>query len=142
MAAQLRDVGLNVRRTILPGATFWQNWQGYPFSATQWNHRPLEVQALSLAYRSGAVWNETGYANPEFDALLDRAMAISDAETRRPIMHQIEVMLRGDGVIIHALLAQAVQPPQRHVDERRKASITRNSSLQDRVFGLRVSCPR
>jgi len=100
VAAQLRDAGLNVRRTILPGATFWQNWQGYPFSATQWNHRPLEVQALSLAYRSGAVWNETGYANPEFDALLDRAMAISDAETRRPIMHQIEVMLRGDGVII------------------------------------------
>ena len=100
VAAQLRDAGLNVRRTILPGATFWQNWQDYPFSATQWNHRPLEVQALSLAYRSGAEWNETGYANPEFDALLDRAMAISDAETRRPIMHQIEVMLRSDGVII------------------------------------------
>ena len=100
VAAQLRDAGLNVRRTILPGSTFWQNWQGYPFSATQWNHRPLAVQVLALAYRSGAVWNESGYANPEFDALLDQAMAIADADTRRPVMEQIETMLREDGVII------------------------------------------
>lgn len=100
VAAQLRDAGLKVRRTILPGSTFWQNWQGYPFSGTQWNHRPLAVQMLSLAYRSNAVWNETGYANPEFDALLDKAMALAEAQERRPVMARIETLLREDGVII------------------------------------------
>lgn len=100
VAAQLRDAGLNVRRTILPGSTFWQNWQGYPFSGTQWNHRPLAVQVLALAYRSNAVWNETGYANPKFDALLDKAMALADAEARRPVMAKIQALLREDGVII------------------------------------------
>jgi len=55
---------------------------------------------LGLAYRSGAVWNETGYASPEFDALLDQAMAIADAETRRATMERIETRLREDGVII------------------------------------------
>lgn len=100
VAAQLRDAGIPVRRTILPGTSFWPDWKTFPFSLTQWNHRPLAVQALSLAYRSGAVWNETGYANPEFDALLDQAMALSDAAQRRAVMAKIETMLRDDGVII------------------------------------------
>jgi len=100
VAALMRDAGLNVRRTILPGSTFWDNWKGYPFSSTEWNHRPLAVQALALAYRSGAAWNETGFAHAEFDALLDRAMAISDADARRGVMAQIETLLRDEGVII------------------------------------------
>lgn len=100
VAALLRDAGLGVRRTILPGSIFWDNWKDYPFSATQWNHRPLDVQVLTLAYRSGAVWNETGYANPEFDALLDEAMSIAGAGERRAVMEKIETLLREDGVII------------------------------------------
>lgn len=100
VAALMRDAGLSVRRTILPGSVFWDNWKDYPFSATQWNHRPLDVQVLALAYRSGAVWNETGYASPEFDALLDRAMSIADADERRAVMEEIETLLREDGVII------------------------------------------
>ena len=56
-----------MKRTVLPGNTFWNNWTGYPFSATEWNMRPLGVQVYALAYRSGEPWNETGFANPEFD---------------------------------------------------------------------------
>lgn len=100
VAALLRDSGINVNRTILPGGTFWQNWRDYPFSATQWNHRPLAVQVLALAYRSGAVWNETGYSNPRFDKLLDDAMSVADADKRRKTMEEIQTLLRDDGVII------------------------------------------
>ena len=53
VAAQMRDAGLTSKRTILPGHTFWNNWTGYPFSATEWNMRPLGVQVYALAYRSG-----------------------------------------------------------------------------------------
>lgn len=100
VAAQLRDAGFLVHRRILPGNTFWQNWLSYPFSSTQWNHRPLAVQVLALAYRSGAAWNETGFSNPEFDALLDQAMAIADADSRRGVMEKIERILRDEGVVI------------------------------------------
>lgn len=100
VAALLQDAGLKCRRTILPGATFWDNWLSYPFSATEWNHRPLDVQALALAYRSGAAWNESGFANANFDAALDRAMSIADADTRRAQMRTIERLLRDEGVII------------------------------------------
>jgi len=100
VAALMRDAGLQCRRTILPGAVFWNSWRDFPFSATQWNHRPLDVQALALAYRTGAAWNETGFANAEFDALLDRAMSIADAGTRRTVMARIETLLRDEGVIV------------------------------------------
>ncbi len=100
VAAQLRDAGFKVKRTIQPGSAFWQNWRDYPFSLTQWNHRPLAVQVLGLAYRSGAVWNETGFANAEFDALLDRAMAEANATRRRDIMRQLQTILRDEAVII------------------------------------------
>lgn len=100
VAAQLRDAGIPVRRTILPGNTFWQNWLNYPFSSTQWNHRPLDVQVLTLAYRSDAAWNETGFQSETFDQLLARANSIADAETRRGVMAQIETLLREEGVII------------------------------------------
>ncbi len=100
IAAQMRDAGINVKRTILPGSTFWNDWAKYPFSATEWNMRPLGVQVLALAYRSGEAWNETAFANAEFDALLSKAMSIADADERRVVMADIEKLMQEEGVII------------------------------------------
>ncbi|MEO1316697.1 MAG: ABC transporter substrate-binding protein, partial [Pseudomonadota bacterium] len=100
VAGQMRAAGLTVKRTVIPGATFWNNWTGYPFSATDWGGRPLGVQVLALAYRSGEAWNETGYADPEFDAGLDAALGTFDAEKRRGIMEGLQTRLRESGVII------------------------------------------
>ncbi len=100
VAAQLRDAGLKVKRTVLPGSTFWNDWAKYPFSSTNWNPRPLGVQVLSLAYRSGVPWNESAHSNPEFDALLDQALATPDVDARRTIMAELETLLRESGAII------------------------------------------
>jgi len=100
VAAQLRDAGFNIKRTVIPGSTFWNDWAKYPFSSTNWNGRPLGVQVLALAYRSGVAWNETAFANAEFDALLDQALATPDVDARREIMARIEQLLRDEGVII------------------------------------------
>ncbi|MGI1660616.1 ABC transporter substrate-binding protein [Palleronia sp. KMU-117] len=100
VAAQIRAAGINIKRTILPGATFWNDWLVYPFSSTEWNMRPLGVQILNLAYRSGVAWNEAGYANAEFDALLDQANGIADADARREVMAKIQTLMQEDGVLI------------------------------------------
>jgi peptide/nickel transport system substrate-binding protein len=100
VAAQLRDAGIPVRRTILPGSTFWNDWAKFPFSSTNWNHRPLGIQTLQLAYRSGVDWNEFAYSNPEFDALLAEASSIADADARREVMGKIQRILVEDGVTI------------------------------------------
>ena len=100
VAAQLRDAGINVKRTVLPGSTFWNDWAKYPFSSTNWNHRPLGVQIWALAYRSGEAWNEMGWANEEFDAILADALATADVEARRALMAKGEKLIQDEGVTI------------------------------------------
>ena len=100
VAAQIRDAGIKIKRTVLPGSTFWNDWTKYPFSATDWNMRPLGVQILALAYRSGEAWNETAMANPEFDAALAEALSISDADKRRVVAEKLERIMQDTGVMI------------------------------------------
>ena len=100
VAAQLRDAGFNVKRTVIPGSTFWNDWNNYPFSSTDWNHRPIDTQVLGLAYRSGEAWNETGFANAEFDALLAEANSIADADARREVMAKLQAIMVDEGVTI------------------------------------------
>ncbi len=100
VAAQLRDAGINVKRTVLPGSTFWNDWVKYPFSSTNWNHRPLGVQIWALAYRSGEAWNEFGWSSPEFDANLEKALATADVEARRELMAIGQKMIQDAGVTI------------------------------------------
>ncbi|WP_108858802.1 ABC transporter substrate-binding protein [Ruegeria sp. Alg231-54] len=100
VAAQLRDAGIKVKRTVLPGNTFWNDWAKYPYSSTNWNHRPLGVQIWALAYRTGEAWNEFGWANAEFDALLTEALAIADADKRREVVAKGEAMIQEEGVTI------------------------------------------
>ena len=100
IAGQLREAGFKVKRTVLPSATFWNDWTKYPFSLTGWTMRPLAVQVLAVAYRSGETWNETGFSDPEFDRLLNEALSVADPEKRRVSMEAVEKILQDSGVII------------------------------------------
>ena len=100
VAAQLREAGIKVKRTILPGTTFWNDWAKFPFSSTNWNQRPLGTQVLGLAYRSGEAWNECAFSNKEFDRLLAEANALSNADKRRKVMAKLEKIMQDEGVII------------------------------------------
>ncbi len=115
VAAELRDAGIKVKRTVLPGSTFWNDWVKYPFSSTNWNMRPLGVQVLALAYRSGEAWNESAFANKEFDDTLAKALAIADADKRRVLMKRLEEIMQQEGVTI--------QPYWRTIGRHHKAKV-------------------
>jgi peptide/nickel transport system substrate-binding protein len=100
VAAQLRDAGFSVRRSLVPDAAYWSNWHSYPFSGTDWTMRPLGVQVYALAYRTGAAWNETGFSDPEFDRLLDEAMALPEPDERRRLMARMEEILQLAGIMV------------------------------------------
>ncbi|TPJ75720.1 ABC transporter substrate-binding protein [Mesorhizobium sp. B2-6-2] len=100
IAGQLRDAGIKVKRTVLPGSTFWNDWTKYPYSMTIWYMRPLGVQVLALGYRTGEAWNETAYSNPEFDAKLKDALSQIDVAKRKEVMKDVEAILQDSGVII------------------------------------------
>jgi len=100
IADQVRAAGINLRVNIMPGGSYWDVWNTTPFGLTEWNHRPLGVQVLNLAYRTGAPWNETGYANPEFDRLLGQALTILDAKERSKVVLKLEKILQDDAVMV------------------------------------------
>jgi len=100
IAAQLRDAGIKVKRTVLPGSTFWNDWTKYPYSMTNWNMRPLGVQVLAVAYRTGEAWNESAYSNPDLDAKIGEALSIADAEKRKVVMADIEKIMQDSGILI------------------------------------------
>lgn len=100
IAAQLREAGFKVNRTVLPGSTFWNDWTKYPYSMTIWNGRPLAIQVIALAYRSGEAWNESAYSNPDLDAKIAQALTIADADERRTVMADIEKIIQDSGIII------------------------------------------
>ena len=99
MVRQWAEAGIRVKITVMPGATFWDNWTTHPFSVTNWNHRPLGIMVLGLAYRSGVPWNESGYSNAEFDRLLSKAEGLIDVDKRRAVMKDIETLMQQDGPI-------------------------------------------
>ncbi len=109
VAAQLRDAGLKVKRTVVPGATFWNDWNKYPFSLTWWVPYPLAVSVYRLAYHSEGAWNETGFASREFDALLDEAAGIFDAEERKVPMAKMEKILQDSGVLVQPYWTNSTQ---------------------------------
>jgi len=100
IAAQIREAGIKVKRTVLPGSTFWNDWTKYPYSMTNWNMRPLGIQVVAIAYRTGEAWNEAAYSNPDLDAAIGEALSIADAEKRKGTMEKIEKILQDSGIII------------------------------------------
>lgn len=100
VVAQLNDAGIKAKHTVLPGSTFWNDWTKYPYSSTNWNHRPLGTQILALAYKSGVAWNEAGFSNEEFDKLLAEANSIADVDMRREVMAKLQAIMIDEGVVI------------------------------------------
>ena len=116
-----REAGFNIKRTVIPGSSFWNDWTKYPFSTTSWGPRPLGVQVLGLAYKGGEAWNESGHENPEFDALLEEAVGVFDADERRKLSASLQQMLQDDGAIIQPFWrnqtlhhVEAVKDVERH----------------------------
>ena len=103
MQQQVAAAGINLELNVMPGATYWDVWDSTPLGFTQWAHRPLGVMVLNLGYRSGVPWNESAYANPEFDRQLDIAGGILDVEERRRQMEVVQKILQDDAIIAQPL---------------------------------------
>ena len=104
---QWKDIGVQVKLNVMPGAEYWNVWTKVPFGCTIWYHWPLGVMLLNLAYRTGVPWNETGYSNPEFDTLLNQAGGILESKKRAEVMAKLQTILQTDGPMAQPMFAEA-----------------------------------
>jgi peptide/nickel transport system substrate-binding protein len=110
MVEQWKEAGIRTKINVLPSAKYWEVWTEVPFGYTRWTHRPLAAMVLALAYRSGGAWNETRYANPQFDELLTKAAGTLDLDERTKIIGELETILQEDGPISQAIWTKVYQP--------------------------------
>jgi hypothetical protein len=81
-SAKAGGIDLSVNRVANDG--YWSEvWMKHPFSAVYWGGRPVEDSMLTLAYASGASWNDTFWDNDRFNKLLVEARAELDEAKRR-----------------------------------------------------------
>jgi peptide/nickel transport system substrate-binding protein len=99
------EAGIRLTLKLVPAAEYWSIWNKVAFGMTYWAHRPLGVMALDLAYRSGSVWNESHFANADFDAALDHALGVIDPRKRSVAMAAVERILQEQAVIVQAFFA-------------------------------------
>jgi peptide/nickel transport system substrate-binding protein len=104
---QAAKAGITIDVVREPGDGYWSEvWNKKPFCATYWDGRSTQEQALALAYKSDAPWNDTAWKRPEFDKLLAEARSISDAVIRTEKYKQANALLRDDGGAIIPMFAQ------------------------------------
>ena len=103
MVEQWKPANIRAEINVVPLALWGEIWNKAPVTYTTWSHRPLGVMVLGLAYRSGVPWNESEYANPEFDRILAEAEGTFDLEKRRALMAKVETIMQEDGPITQPL---------------------------------------
>ena len=94
--ARQSGIDLNVVRE--PNDGYWSDvWLKKPFVVVQWGARPTPDVMFSLAYREGADWNESHWANDRFNALLLEAKAELDDARRAEMYAEMQELVRDDG---------------------------------------------
>ncbi|MCX7299365.1 MAG: ABC transporter substrate-binding protein [Rhodobacterales bacterium] len=98
--AQVAPAGIRVAITLSPSDGYWSDvWMKEPAVITSWDNRPAD-QFLNEIFRSGVPNNETFYANPEFDALLDQARSTVDMAAARDLYVRAQQIIYDDGGVL------------------------------------------
>ena len=85
--------GIRVKIQQEPEDQFWNNvWMVKPFITVWWDGRTPD-EALSVVYKSDAIWNESRYSNPRVDELIIRARSQADLAHRRESYGEIQRIL-------------------------------------------------
>ena len=102
-AAQLAEAGVELRIDVIPPETFFADFArvlSTPFQVMYFQNRAALIH-MSSFLGSGAVFNPTAFAPPEFDRALADAQAVVDGDERaRQILAAQEIAWRDGGDLI------------------------------------------
>lgn len=112
-----RAAGIDLRVNRVPHDGYWSDvWMKDPFSAAYWGGRSVEDAMLSLAYASGAAWNDTFWENDRFNRLLVSARAELDTDKRRDMYWEMQAILNQDGGAVIPMFANYVFATGQEID--------------------------
>lgn len=93
-------VDLNVVTENVYYAEGENNWINTQLGMTAWGSRPTPQEYLSVAYTTGAAFNESRWSDPELDRLAAEASQTADIAARAEIYRDISEVFRERGPIL------------------------------------------
>jgi peptide/nickel transport system substrate-binding protein len=95
LAESALAAGFKISLNILTAAEYWDIWKEVDLGITPWPHRSPGTEILKPAYSADeggnpSIWNETGWVDDEFIALLRQAEQTLDVDARRELFCQME----------------------------------------------------
>jgi peptide/nickel transport system substrate-binding protein len=97
-SANARAAGVTITVKPEPADGFYHNvWLNAPFCESYWAGRASPTEMFTIAYKSDAAWNETGWKVPAFDTLLAAAKREGDPDKRKPMIFELQQMVHDDG---------------------------------------------
>lgn len=107
--ASAKSAGININVIQEPADGYWSNvWLKKPWCASYWSGRATEDWMFSLAYETGAPWNDSQWDHPRFQDLLISARAELDSNKRRDQYREMQEILRTDGSTVIPMFANFV----------------------------------
>jgi len=98
MAELMNESGLNATVKKVPSDGYWSAiWLTVPWCGSSWYGRPTADQMLSVAYITGAAWNESYWSNEKFDNLVFEGRKTTDFALRQEIYRDIQIIMRDEG---------------------------------------------
>ena len=109
LAAQWEEAGIRITIEPQEEAVYYADngWLEVDLGITPWGSRPIPQIYLDLAYKSGAVWNEAHFSDPELDEQIEIAGSSLDQDERVAAYHEIQrILIERGPVIIPYFFAQ------------------------------------
>ncbi len=102
LASQWEEAGIRVEIQIEEESVYYADdgWLSVDLGITPWGSRPVPQLYLDLAYKTGAVWNESHFSDEELDELIAAASTTMNAEERVELYEEIQRIFIERGPII------------------------------------------
>ncbi len=102
IAQQWEEGCINVELIIRPENIYYgdNEWLTVDLGLTGWGTRPTPQEYLSVAYTTGAPFNEAHWSNPQLDELAAQAAQTADPDERAVIYAEISAIFAEEGPII------------------------------------------
>ncbi len=92
-----KEIGVTINVRTMPHATYLdQVWTKGAFYIGFYNMQPTPDGIFKLLFTSDAAWNETRWNNKQFDALIEEARGILDADKRTEIYTKAQELMFED----------------------------------------------
>lgn len=99
---QLTEAGFDINVIVEPESVYYgdNGWLEVDFGITGWGSRPVPQFYLDVMLVTDAVWNESHYANPEFDRLAAVAGTTLNEAERVQAYRDIQALLIEEGPVL------------------------------------------